>query len=167
MSFEEKNKTKRNRGGQWVGKFVVCILLLSVINCVGFLTVRAEQAIKMIPLYIGSTSFTVEIADTPEKQVMGLMHRKSVPDDYGMLFTYAEEGIHPFWMKNTLVHLDIIFLNRDKQVVDIYFNVPPCRADPCDYYPNRIPAQYVLELRGNRAKELGLKEGDSIHFVLD
>ena len=122
--------------------------------------------VKMIPLCIGSTVFTVEIADTQEKQMLGLMYRKTIPDDFGMLFVNSEEDYHSMWMKNTLVHLDLIFLNKDRQVVDMYINVPPCEKDPCPTYPSRVRAQYVLELRGNRAKELNLKIGDTIYFTL-
>ena len=77
----------------------------------------------MISLYIGEEKFKVEIADTAEKQARGLMFRKSIPDDFGMLFVYDDEDIRGFWMKNTLAHLDLIYLNREKQVVDIFINV--------------------------------------------
>lgn len=123
--------------------------------------------VKMIPLYIGSAKFTVEIADTEEKQMRGLMFRKHVADDYGMLFVHDEEGYRSMWMKNCFVHLDLIFLNKYKQVVDMHINVPPCKREPCENYATRIPAQYVLELRGNRAKELDIKIGDTITFILD
>lgn len=119
-----------------------------------------------IPLYIGPEKFTVEVADTLEKQLLGLMFRKSIPDDFGMLFVHEGEDTRSMWMKNTLLHLDLIFLDKNKQVVDIYTNVPPCKRDPCESYVSRKPAQYVLELRGNRVKELNLKVGDSVFFVL-
>lgn len=139
---------------------VGCLLIVVVLaSCI-------HAQVKMIPLYIGSAEFTVEIADTVEKQMVGLMFRKSIPDDFGMLFVNNEEGNHSMWMKNTLVHLDLIFLNKGRQVVDMYINVPPCEKDPCESYPSRVPAQYVLELRGNRAKELNLKIGDTLFFTL-
>ncbi len=121
---------------------------------------------EFIPLYIGPEKFTVEIADTLEKQLMGLMFRKSIPDDFGMLFVHEGEDTRSMWMKNTLVHLDLIFLDKNRQVVDIYTNVPPCKSDPCESYVSRKPALYVLELRGNRVKELNLKVGDFVFFVL-
>jgi len=121
----------------------------------------------MIPLYIGTEKFTVEIADTVEKQMRGLMFRKHVADDYGMLFVHDEEGYRSMWMKNCFVHLDLIFLNSHKQVVDMHIDVPPCKREPCENYASRIPAQYVLELRGNRAKELGIKIGDTVTFIFN
>jgi uncharacterized membrane protein (UPF0127 family) len=142
-------------------KLAIFICLLVTVVC----SVHAE--VKMVPLYIGSEKFMVEIADTMEKQLRGLMFRKSVPDDFGMLFVHDGEGYRSIWMKNTLVHLDLIFLNKHKQVVDIYLNVPPCKKEPCESYVTRVPAQYVLELRGNRAGELNIKIGDTIYFSLD
>jgi uncharacterized membrane protein (UPF0127 family) len=140
---------------------IICLwIVIGVTSCI-----HAE--VRMIPLYIGSEKFTVEIADTIEKQAIGLMFRKNVPDDFGMLFIYDVEDYHGYWMKNCLVHLDIIYLNKEKQVVDMYINVPPCKEEPCKTYVTRVPAQYVLELRGNRAKEINLKIGDSIFFMLD
>lgn len=122
---------------------------------------------RVIPLYIGSEKFIVEIADTPLKKMRGMMFRRSMPDNFGMLFVYKKEQTLGYWMKNTLIHLDIIYLNKDKQVVDMYINVPPCRADPCMSYISRKKAQYVLELRGKRSAELKMKKGDIIFFVLD
>jgi uncharacterized membrane protein (UPF0127 family) len=122
---------------------------------------------RFIPLYIGSEKFNVEVADTVEKQIRGLMFRESIPPDFGMLFVHEYEDTRSIWMKNTLVHLDIIYLDKHKRVVDMYVNVPPCKGDPCTSYLSRKPAQYVLELKGNRARELDLKHGDTIFFILD
>jgi len=141
--------------------FITGFLMLAILS--SFLKAK----MTMIPLYIGEEKFKVEIADTAEKQIRGLMFRKSVPDDFGMLFVYHDEDLRGFWMKNTLVHLDLIYLSRDKQVVDMFINVPPCESDPCKTYVSKKPAQYVLELRGNRAKELNIKIGDSVFFLLN
>lgn len=134
-----------------------------------FLVIISQAAFgetRMIILYIGDNKLTVEVADTLEKQVQGLMFRESIPDNFGMLFVYNDEDTHSMWMKNTLVHLDLIFLDRDKRVIDMYIDVPPCKCPPCPTYPSRKPAQYVLELKGNRSKKLGLKVGDRLFFIL-
>jgi uncharacterized membrane protein (UPF0127 family) len=109
----------------------------------------------------------VEVSDTPEKQVKGLMFRENIPANYGMLFVFPSEETRSFWMKNCRIHLDIIYLNNRKQIIDMHINVPPCTSDPCPSYISKKKARYVLELKGNRAKELGLKEGDSVFFVLN
>jgi uncharacterized membrane protein (UPF0127 family) len=139
--------------------FVLIILCLVVL-----LPLLTGSSIKIIPLYIGSQKFTVEVADNAEKWAMGLMFREVVSDDFGMLFVSDFEDYRSFWMKNCKVHLDIIFLNSNKQIINIHYNVPPCQYDPCPSYESTRPAQYILELRGNRAKELNLKPGDVIQF---
>jgi uncharacterized membrane protein (UPF0127 family) len=122
---------------------------------------------RFVPLYIHDTRFVAEIAETMDQQVKGLMFRRSIPRTYGMLFIYQEEDIRGFWMKNTWIPLDLIFLNRNRQVVDMFVNVPPCSADPCPSYVSKVPAQYVLEIRGDLSRELKLKEGDTIFFSID
>jgi uncharacterized membrane protein (UPF0127 family) len=141
-------------------------LILFILFC-GSLYLSPGIEIKTIPLYIGSEKFMVEIVDTPEKQLLGMMFREFIPDDFGMLFVNGSEEPRGFWMKNCRVHLDIIFLDKNKQIINIHFNVPPCKLEPCPSYKSERPAQYVLELRGNRAKELNLKPGDTIFFSLD
>lgn len=145
------------------------IVVLFILFCSSLYPSPGTKAaeIKIIPLYIGPEKFMVEIADTPEKQITGMMYREFIPDDFGMLFINETERYRSFWMKNCRVHLDIIFLDRNKQVINIHFNVPPCKHEPCKTYPSERPAQYVLELRGNRAKELNLKPGDTIFFNLN
>lgn len=128
------------------------------------LNVCAGSNVKVIPLYIGQHKFNVEVADTPSKWTLGLMYREYIADDFGMLFVSNYEEHRSFWMKNCKVHLDILYLDRNKQVINIHYNVPPCKADPCPGYPSDRPAQYVLELRANRAKELKIKPGDHISF---
>lgn len=130
------------------------------------LLVGAAARPRFITLFLGDQRFTVEVADTPEKQLRGLMFRTSIADDYGMLFPYPDEDIRGFWMKNTLVHLDLIFIDSSRTVVEIIADVPPCRAEPCETYISSIPARYVLEIRGGLAAELGVKVGDRVLFKL-
>ena len=120
-----------------------------------------------IPLYVGSERIMVEVADSPSQRLKGLMFRESIPEDYGMLFVFDAEQVQAMWMKNTLIHLDIIFLNRHRQVIDIYHDVPPCRSDPCETYVSSSPAKFALELKGNRAGQLKLKIGDTLFFILN
>lgn len=141
-------------------KRVIILLLLVLVPLI------LSAGVRMIPLYIGNEKFIVEIADTLEKQVTGLMYRKTISPDFGMLFVYEDDQTRSIWMKNTLVSLDIIYLDRDKQVVDMYLSVPPCKSEPCVTYPSRKPARYVLELKAGRAKELSLKLGDRLFFIL-
>jgi uncharacterized membrane protein (UPF0127 family) len=82
--------------------------------------------------------------------------------DHGMIFLFKESGNYPFWMKNTLIPLDMLWLDETFRVVHISERVPPCQADPCPSYPPGVTARAVLELNGGRARQLGLKEGDQL-----
>ena len=116
------------------------------------ITATAKMAGKTIQL---------EVAQTPEQQAIGLMFRESLADDRGMLFPFAQERIASFWMKNVSMSLDMIFLNGN-QIVSIAADVPPCKAEPCPIYGPGALVNKVIELRGGRAKELGIKAGDKI-----
>ncbi len=108
--------------------------------------------------------FNLEIADTPEKRALGLMNRSSLDSDTGMLFIFTEEGRHVFWMKDTKIPLDIIWIDRGLKVVYISSETPPCVADPCPIYMPKDPALYVLELNSGTASWLGLSEGDIVEI---
>jgi uncharacterized membrane protein (UPF0127 family) len=110
----------------------------------------------------------LEVARTSQQQQMGLMYRTSLAANRGMLFSFDPPRPVSFWMKNTKIPLDMIFLGEGK-VKAIAANVPPCTADPCPSYgpQNTIIIDQVIELRAGRAAELGLKAGDrvSIKFL--
>ncbi len=90
------------------------------------------------------------------------MYRQSLPKDAGMLFVFDKEGEYPFWMKNTLIPLDIIWLDKDKKVIYINENTQPCKTVNCESYGTDKNSKYVLELNAGIAKEIGLKVGDLI-----
>jgi uncharacterized membrane protein (UPF0127 family) len=97
------------------------------------------------PLTIGDQEFFVEIADTREERELGLMYREFMPANMGMLFVFEEENPRNFWMKNTLIPLDMIWLDAEKNIVDIQA-AQPCKVENCPIYSGKAPAQYVLEL---------------------
>lgn len=103
----------------------------------------------------------LEVAKTPAQQAMGLMFRTELAPDRGMLFPFNPPRPVSFWMKNTLIELDMVFL-RDGKVVAVASNVPPCKAEPCPAYGPTGTIDQVIELRGGRAKELGIKTGDRL-----
>ena len=104
----------------------------------------------------------LEVAKTPEEQEIGLMYRTSLADDRGMLFPFNPPRPTQFWMKNTLIPLDMLFL-RKGIVRSISANVPPCKTDSCPTYgPPTENIDQVIELRAGRAAELNLKIGDFI-----
>jgi uncharacterized membrane protein (UPF0127 family) len=107
------------------------------------------------------TKIELEVARTPEQQAMGLMYRQSLAANRGMLFEFPSPQPVSFWMKNTLIPLDMIFL-RNGVVQYIQVSAPPCTADPCPSYGPRTQIDQVIELRGGAAAQLGLKVGDRI-----
>ena len=107
--------------------------------------------------------FEVEIANTDEERQKGLMFRETLDEDKGMLFIFEEEGIYPFWMKNTLITLDIIWINKEGEIVFIA-NAVPCEIEPCQIYNPNKEALYVLEVNSGIANEIGLKAGDEAYI---
>lgn len=122
---------------------------------------------QMLPIsaqaQIGSQQIMLEVARTPKEQEIGLMNRTSLAADRGMLFAFVPPQPVSFWMKNTLIPLDIIYL-REGQVKAIAPAVPPCTKDPCTTYPSGVAIDQVIELGSGRAAELGLKVGDSVNI---
>ncbi len=106
-------------------------------------------------------SFTVEPARTNEEKAKGLMHRESMPTDHGMLFVFDKDAPRAFWMKNTLIPLDMIFIDEEWKVVEIRADVQPCKEDPCPTYPSK-PAKYVLEINGGLAGKTGIQVGSKM-----
>lgn len=111
-----------------------------------------------------SHCFNVEIADTPAQMARGLQHRKQLHPKSGMLFTFPDSRIHTFWMKDTLIPLDLIWMDEHKKVVLVLENVPPCKADPCPQYNPRIASRYVLEINAGIARKLGISRGEKATF---
>ncbi|MDX1461260.1 MAG: DUF192 domain-containing protein [Xanthomonadales bacterium] len=109
--------------------------------------------------------FTVEIADERDEQTLGLMFRRSMPEDHGMLFIFPVEAPRSFWMKNTFIPLDIMYFDAQLQLVSVA-NAVPCRTDACPTYPSAGPAMYVLELNAGKASELALEPGDRMTVTL-
>jgi hypothetical protein len=144
-------------------KALLFLLVVAHFQC----SASAGGAARFMTVFVKDKPFRVEIADTPEKHALGLMHRRSLKNDCGMLFIFADEEVRSFWMKNTLIPLDMIFINGDRQVVDLFHDVPPCPADPCPSYTSAYPARFVLELAGGQSKKLELRVGDKIFMVID
>lgn len=106
--------------------------------------------------------YAVELAiDEPARQ-RGLMHRDSLPEQQGMLFVFADEQPRAFWMKNTLIALDIIYADKDGHVVQVLRDVPPCRSASCPSYPSRAPAKFTLELNAGESERSGIKTGSTL-----
>jgi uncharacterized membrane protein (UPF0127 family) len=110
------------------------------------------------------SSLSLELALTQEEITQGLMFRPSLPADRGMLFLFEIERVPSFWMKNTLIPLDLLFLGGDGTIVDIVADAQPCAAEPCPQYIPGHAVWAVLEVNAGTAERHGLKVGDTIEF---
>jgi YVTN family beta-propeller protein len=109
------------------------------------------------------TRVFVEVPDDLEEFARGLMFRKHLPWNAGMLFAFDDEEPRGFWMKNTLIPLDMIYVDSSSKIIDIKENVPPCKQEEeCPTYPSKEPAQYVLEVNAGFVEEKGVKIGDRL-----
>lgn len=128
---------------------------------------RGSQRLAAIPLqFPDGTRLSVEVARTPQQQQIGMMFRRRVPLNTGMLFVFDQSGPQTFWMKNTLVSLDLIFISADRRITSIAAAVPPTRVDtPEQDIPRRSGVgKYVLEVAAGFAAQHRLKPGDRLRF---
>ena len=140
---------------------------MRLLLCVLMLTACTACASGGPGVELGGKSFSVEIADTSEKQALGLMFRDKMPADHGMLFIFPNEAPRSFWMKNTRIPLDIMYFDKELKMVGISADTPPCKVSRCPSYPSVAPAMYVLELNSGMAAELGVGLGDLLTVKLD
>jgi hypothetical protein len=110
----------------------------------------------------GATDVALEVADTPETRSRGLMYRNELPDGRGMLFVFDDDDDHEFWMKNTLIPLDMIFADSDGRIIGIVENAAPL-SESIDAVDG--DSQYVLEVNGGFCKRHGVIAGDRLRFI--
>jgi uncharacterized membrane protein (UPF0127 family) len=111
-------------------------------------------------LLVNQEIIELEVAQTPQQQQIGLMYRDSLLPNRGMLFPFNPPQTVSFWMKNVSIPLDMIFISEG--VIKHIVTAPPCSAEPCPLYNSTVSIDQVIELAGNRTKELGIKVGDKI-----
>ncbi|AJF59725.1 MAG: DUF192 domain-containing protein [Candidatus Diapherotrites archaeon] len=144
-------------------KFALLFVVLLSLGCVQ----QPQQGATTPTVCVqGKACIEVETADEAGEQALGLMFRESLPENSGMLFIFPDSSPRSFWMKNTLIPLDIMWIDESKKIAGITENVQPCKADPCPSYPSRKPVKYVLEVNAGFAGRKGIKENDSVEFDL-
>lgn len=126
---------------------------------------EADARVLRVPVAIQATSgpvlFQAELADTPEARARGLMHRSQLGEREGMLFVFPSERPLSFWMKNTLIPLDMIFIRADKTVLGIVENAEPLTETSRSVGGS---SQFVLEINGGLSAKLGIAKGQSVAF---
>jgi len=110
----------------------------------------------------GKFPFDIELALTPPQMEQGLMFRRAMAADAGMLFDYVEPQRMAMWMKNTLIPLDMLFIGKNGTVVDFHERAVPQSLDTIE---TKVPARAVLELNGGTVARLGIKLGDIVHHA--
>ena len=130
-------------------------LLQSVSAC------SAEPKVSIATQQGRAVAFAVEVADSPAKRELGLQYRRELAPDRGMIFLFPSESEQTFWMKNTPIPLDMIFIGRDLKIVGIVEQAVPFTLDPRSV---GAPSQYVLEINGGLSKKYGFKTGDKVRF---
>ena len=147
----KKEKRRLIRRIEWVFFILVVLWIPNIYS----------QGILRIPLYIHGNEIGVEVAQTPEEWSRGLMGRKSLGKSEGMLFIFAAEDYHGFWMKDTLIPLSIAFIDKDGRIVWIT-DMKPLTLN--SHVPPR-PILYALEMNQGWFSSHGVKAGDTVRFA--
>ncbi len=135
--------------------------LLAIAGLIGYFTIFHYQKTKVC---FNDFCWQAEVAKNKFTIAKGLMFRQNLAENQAMLFIMPYEGRHVFWMRNTLIPLDIIWLNKDKKVVDIVKDAQPCQSEKCASYRNQSPAKYVLEINAGLSEKINLDIGSELKF---
>lgn len=154
----------------WILIWAVLIIVFFVASLVFFkLDIMGDEKLASVTVEssAGKTKYVCAVADLLVEQTEGLMHRKVLCDYCGMLFIYNESHTLDFWMKNMVIPIDIVFLDQDKRILNIYSDVPVCTTENCTLYTSDGPAQYVLEIPANSSVKHGFAKGDLVNIDED
>lgn len=120
---------------------------------------QPQMDLERVRISAGMYQIDAQVAATPEQRQTGLMFRKEMPQSEGMVFVFEQSSPQCFWMKNTLIPLDMIFIAADGTVKHVHANAVPLSTDTV---PSRYPVRAVLEINGGSAALLGIKPGDKV-----
>lgn len=137
----------------------IVALVLAACSGAGETANVASETRAILHTAKGSFAFNIEVVDTEESRAKGLMFRNELAADAGMLFDYHEEQQAAFWMQNTLIPLDMIFIGANGVVKKVHVNARPLDTTSI---PSGVPVRFVLEIPGGRSNEIGLAAGDRL-----
>lgn len=140
----------------WLHRIAAMLLVM--------LLVSACQADGRPWVEVGGKRYYVEIADDDSEREQGLMFREQLAGNAGMLFLWDDSRPRAFWMRNTRIPLDIVYIGPDRSIVGWSLDTPPCRTTRCPNYPSGAPAKYVLEVNAGEMEALGVELGDPVTF---
>jgi len=121
--------------------------------------IQSEHSLK-----INNIKINVEVVDTDEKRKKGLSGRSGLAENQGMLFVFDQSRFYPFWMKEMLFSIDVVWINSDEEVVFIKKDVQPCIDEDCQLITPDKKAKYVLEIKAGIADKINIKIGDKLIF---
>ena len=144
----------------------VCVWAVAVFSLVAVWLLLYNPGVLESPNQVcfHGRCLNVEVVQNETDRTRGLQHRKTLGENAGMLFVFSDIQKYSFWMKDTFIPLDMIWLDYAKRVVHVERNVPPCRQDPCPTYAPSAPALYVLETNPD---QFDVKRGDQLEFRLN
>ena len=145
--------------------FLYVVLALALAGCSS--ATKLEDLNATVVMLPNGKRIMAETMRTEDEMARGMMFRDALPKDRGMLFVHAREIKQPYWMFNCKIPLDIIWMNKNRQVVEISLNTPPCTStnpNDCPSYGGHENAQYVLELNGGAAIEYKIAAGSQLTF---
>ena len=135
-----------------------------LLACLAWSSCSDREPVAAFSTPAGPKRVLLELAETEAERGRGLMFRTRLDEDRGMLFVFPDTGRPAFWMKNTYLALDILFLSSEGVVVDLFERLPPCPMDPCPRYTPHAPSSYVLEVSGGFVDRYAVRKGDRIRF---
>lgn len=139
--------------------------ILLFLFCGVFLLCGCGQSKVFLP---DGSAVQIEIADTPKKAERGLMFRETLDEQKGMLFVFEKDDFRLFWMKNTLIDLDMVFIDSNGVITSIASQVPHSYLGAPEEEITQVPGwgKYVLEIKGGTAQKHNLKQGDSLKLII-
>ncbi len=148
-------------------RYDLYIILLIVVVLAATFTFLPNEKVDHVTFMTdsGNVTVSVEVARTQEELRQGLMDRSSLDWDSGMLFMFEPPRVLNFWMKNTLIPLDMVFLSSEGEIIRIERDVPPCASEICPTYGG-VYGAYVVEVNAGFCESRGIKEGDMMEFVV-
>ncbi len=141
------------------------ILLFAIVALLLFIAIFNIKQAKENFVIIKGKKIVIDLADSEEERSKGLMFRTSLKENAGMLFIFENPSVQAFWMKNTLIPLDMIFIDENKMIINIETALP-CTSDPCQIYTSKRPALYVLEVNAGFAEKNNIATGDEVEITL-
>jgi uncharacterized membrane protein (UPF0127 family) len=141
--------------------FSISSLLLALSTVLLSTACQAQPKVTISTKEGRELTFEVEIADTPVKRELGFQYRRELAANHGMIFLFSAEAEHPFWMKNTPIPLDMLFINNDRKIVGIVEEAVPFSLESRSV---PAPSRFVLEINGGLSRRYGFKPGDSVRF---